>query len=253
MQTKQIGIISAIAVIIAVASVMAFTVDLNQDIQVLQDEYAMNADSVSASLESNQIFLVDIRTAEAYSAGHIPGSSIDYLYGKTLEKRVSTIQNRIPEVASSAKIVLVDEDGSVASEIAQSMSEEGIETYYLQDGITSWTEGLTSTDTPKTIDSEQLWLQLEQNEDIYLLDVRQPEELEVTQISSSVNIPLSDIFSEQINQIPNDKPVVVICGSGNRATIATYAMALEGIDFQVLDGGIIAWDAYLEQNNLESI
>ena len=127
MQTKQVGIISGIAVIIAVASVMAFTIDLNQDIQVLEDQYAISADSVYESLEANQIYLVDIRTAEAYAAGHITGSSIDYLYGETLEKRVSTIQNRIPEVASSAKIVLVDEDGTAASKAAELMSEKGIE------------------------------------------------------------------------------------------------------------------------------
>lgn len=253
MQTKQIGIISGITVIIAVASVMAFTVDLKQDIQVLEDQYAMNVDSVSANLESNEIYLVDIRTAEAYAADHIPGSSIDYLYGKTLEKRVNTIQNRIPEVASSAKIVLVDEDGTAASKAAELMNKKGIETYYLQEGISSWNEELSTTSTSKTIDAEQLWSQIQQNEDIYILDVRQPEEFDVTQISTSVNIPLADIFSDEIKQIPDDKPVVVVCGSGNRATIATYAMALEGIDFQVLDGGIIAWDAYLEQNNLESI
>ena len=254
MQTKQLGIIGAIVVGIVVAGIMIFyTTDLNQDIQVIEDQYAMDAEALYANLEANQVYVVDIRTPQAYATGHIPGSSIDYLYGETLDKRVNTIQNRLPDVASNAKIVLVDDDGTVADEVAQSMSDSGIETYYLQHGISNWNKELASTTTPKKIDAAQLWSQIQQNKDIYLLDVRQPEELKVTQISSSVNIPLADIFSDDIKQIPDDKPVVVICGSGNRATIATYALALEGIDFQVLDGGIKAWDAFLEQNNLESI
>ena len=72
-------------------------------------------------------------------------------------------------------------------------------------------------------------------------------------ISGSENIPLEDLFDEDLSQIPTDKPVVVICGSGNRATIATYELAQYGIDFQVLVGGIKAWDNYLDENNLESI
>ena len=253
MQAKHLGIIGAIAIGIAVAgSMAAFSSDLNQDIQNL-DEYAMSADALDVSINANQLFVVDIRNQDAYAEGHIPGSSIDYLYGETLDKRINTIQNRLSDFTSTVKIVLIDDDGSVAKEIAQSMTQDGIETYYLHDGIASWNQELTSTDIPPTIDSEQLWAQLEQNEDIYLLDVRQPEELEKTQISSSINIPLAEIFTEQIKQIPADKPVVVICGSGNRATIATYALALEGVNFQVLDGGIIAWNKFLDENNLESI
>ena len=255
MQTKQISVISVIAVSIAVASVMAFyTTDLNQDIQILENQYSMDADTVYGQMQENEIFLVDIRNEEAYATGHIPGSTIDHLYGEILDKRVNTIQNRLPEVASTAKIVLVDENGSKASQIAESISESGIETYYLEGGIDNWNKELATTSTAKKIDAGQLWSQIQQNEDIYLLDVRQPEELEVTKISTSINIPLPEIFSSsQINQIPNNKPVVVICGSGNRATIATYALALEGIDFQVLDGGIKAWNVFLEENNLESI
>lgn len=88
---------------------------------------------------------------------------------------------------------------------------------------------------------------------MYLLDVRQSEELEVTMIVGSVNIPLAELFAEDISEIPTDKPVVVICGTGNRATIATYTLAQYGIDFQILEGGIKAWDKYLKDNDLKRI
>ena len=70
-------------------------------------------------------------------------------------------------------------------------------------------------------------------------------------ISGNKNIPLAEIFIEDnISEIPTDKPVV-ICKSGNRATVATYELAKYDIDYQVLDGGMTAWDKYLGDNNLK--
>jgi len=97
------------------------------------------------------------------------------------------------------------------------------------------------------IDSEELKAKLATNEDLYLLDVREPDELLKSKIDGSVNIPLAEIFQPNgMDSIPTDKPVVIICGSGNRATIATYALAQEGIDFQVLEGGMQAWNSQIQ-------
>jgi len=96
------------------------------------------------------------------------------------------------------------------------------------------------------IDSQELTERLANNDDLYLLDVREPSELLESKIDGAVNIPLAEIFQPNgMDQIPTDKPVVVICGSGNRATIATYALAQERIDFQVLEGGMNSWNSNL--------
>lgn len=81
-----------------------------------------------------------------------------------------------------------------------------------------------------------------------MLDVRQPEELLESRIEGIVNIPLAELFQPNgIDKIPKDKPVVIICGSGNRATIASYALAQESIGFMVLEGGMKAWNASIEE------
>jgi len=124
----------------------------------------------------------------------------------------------------------------------------------LESGLDNWDKELTTTTSAKTINSEELSSKISTNEDLYLLDVREPEELEVTKIESSVNIPLSEIFEiNGMDDIPTDKPVIVICGSGNRATIATYALAQNDIDFQVLEGGIKAWDVYEDTSELDKM
>jgi rhodanese-related sulfurtransferase len=204
----------------------------------------------SMTLDPN-VVIIDMRDSSSYMTGHIQGSSVDVMEGKTLEKRINTMFSRIPEVAERIHVVLVGDSESKAMDSAQIMNDAGIKTYYLLGGINSWDDDLSTKTTPTLTSSEELYQQLQNQDDIYLLDVREPSELEITMISGSKNIPLADIFIEEnLSEIPTDKPVVVICGSGNRATIATYGLAQHGIDFQVLDGGITAWDKYLEENNL---
>ena len=202
------------------------------------------------TLDPNLV-VIDMREPGSYMDGHIESSSVDVMEGATLEKRINTMFSRIPEVAQSIHVVLVGDSQSKALESAKIMNNAGIKASYLVGGIDSWKDNLSTKTTPTLTSSEELYRQLQNQDDIYLLDVREPPELEKTMISGSTNIPLADIFVEEnLSEIPTDKPVVIICGSGNRATIATYELAQHDIDFQVLEGGIIAWDGYLEENNL---
>ena len=201
------------------------------------------------TLDPNLV-VIDMRAPNSYMNGHIDNSSIDVMEGATLEKRINTMFSKIPEVAQNMHVVLVGNSENKALDSARIMNDAGIKTSYLVGGIESWNNDLSTKTTPTLTSSEELYLQLQNQDDIYLLDVREPSELETTMISGSKNIPLSDIFIEEnLSEIPTDKPVVIICGSGNRATIATYELAQHDIDFQVLEGGIIAWDKYLEENN----
>jgi len=245
MQTKNIGIIAAIA--IGIALVGTITTNIPQD---TVDKNAVDFETVNVLLQNKEhIFVVDIRTAEQYQSGHIDGASHDVLDSATLEKRVKTIQNRLPEVASTYNIVLVDNDETKAKQAAQTMTEMGIQTFYLEGGMNDLSENLESH-SQTVIDSQELSQKLAANEDIYLLDVREPDELLQSKIDGSVNIPLAEIFQpNMLDDIPKDKPVVIICGSGNRAAIATYAMAQEGIDFQVLEGGMKAWNAQIQEQS----
>ena len=245
MQTKNIGIIAS--VIIGIAVIGAIVLGTNT-VEETVDKFAVSADTVDVLLQNKEhVFVVDIRTAEQYQSGHIDGASHDVLDSATLEKRVKTIQNRLPEVASTYNLVLVDDDGTQAKQAAQSMTEMGIQTFYLDGGMSSLDEDLVSS-SKTVIDSEELMQNLDVNEDLFLLDVREPDELLDSKIDGAVNIPLVEIFQPGgMNDIPTDKPVVIICGSGNRAAIATYPMAQEGIDFQVLEGGMKAWNAQIQE------
>jgi rhodanese-related sulfurtransferase len=71
------------------------------------------------------------------------------------------------------------------------------------------------------ITATQLLERLEQEPDLYVLDVRQPEELSgsLGQLAQAKNIPLGEIVARK-NEIPKEQDVVVICHRGKRSQTA---------------------------------
>ena len=218
------------------------------------ETYGISSVKLEKQLGPESDFLIiDVRDTDSYMSNHIRGSAVDDLtQEETLDKRINTIHSRIPEIMEHTKFVVTGDDDKYSTKtIAKKMNESGLETYYLEGGIQDWNGSTSNKESPVTISSDELMTAIQNNQDVYLLDVRQPEELDITKITGSINIPLVEIFeSQNIKEIiPDDKPVVVICGSGNRATIATYELAKYNIDFQILEGGMKSWDAYLEENS----
>ena len=241
MQTKNIVIIGSI--IIGLASTGGILLATNPQ-QTNMDVYGVEFQTVTTLLENNErIFIIDIRPNEQYLESHLIGASNDFFDITTMEKRVHTIQNKLPDVVSNYNFILIDKDGNEAKPLSKALNDLGLQTFYLDGGIKQVSENLIS-DNQTIIDSTELMEKITSNEDIYLLDVREPDELLESKIDGAVNIPLADIFAPGgTDSIPTDKPVVVICASGNRATIATYALAQEEVDFMVLEGGMKSWNA----------
>lgn len=78
-------------------------------------------------------------------------------------------------------------------------------------------------------------------ESFRLLDVRSAGEFRTCHIPGAVNVPLDQIsrFRDQLSQV--DKPLVVVCEAGSRATQACKQLMTTGADVQVLSGGMVAW------------
>lgn len=78
-----------------------------------------------------------------------------------------------------------------------------------------------------------------------ILDVRTPLEFSGEHIEGSVLHPLSDLDPGVVKKLADGKSgVLVICRSGNRAKQAAEKLCAHGVEgVQVLDGGVVAWDA----------
>ena len=86
----------------------------------------------------------------------------------------------------------------------------------------------------------------QKNNDITLIDVREPEEFQAISIPGAHHIPLGDISLEAINLLHDPaKKRVIQCRSGARSMMACHQLKHEGItcDLWNLDGGILDWKA----------
>ena len=81
-------------------------------------------------------------------------------------------------------------------------------------------------------------------EDVFLLDVRQPEEYEAGHIPEAVSVPLRTL-GENLDILPSiDAQIVVICKGGFRAMIGMTALQVLGYEHVFdLKGGYDAWVA----------
>lgn len=96
----------------------------------------------------------------------------------------------------------------------------------------------------KEITVEELKLNIDQNADFQLIDVREEFEYETSNINGE-NIPLGNVLLES-EKISKDKLVVVHCKSGKRSAQAIKLLEGKGFtNLANLKGGILAWkDAF---------
>lgn len=99
---------------------------------------------------------------------------------------------------------------------------------------------LTPTELEKRLQSGESWL---------LLDVRQPEEWEICNLShrgTALLAPLNLLPAHQ-QQLPSDTPIAVYCHHGIRSQYAIQYLQQQGFDkLYNLSGGIHAWAEEVE-------
>lgn len=86
------------------------------------------------------------------------------------------------------------------------------------------------------------------SDDFVLIDIREPEELEVCSIDGAVHIPMGDLVS-RINEIDADEDttIALICHTGRRSLKATLALQEQGLaGTRSVAGGIEWWSLRID-------
>lgn len=82
---------------------------------------------------------------------------------------------------------------------------------------------------------------LDAGEDLVLLDVREPIEVEFCRLESAVHVPLAEVPG-RLDEIPRERTVVIYCHHGIRSQHAAAWLAGQGYArVENLAGGIDAW------------
>src|SRR3989442_11082396 len=84
----------------------------------------------------------------------------------------------------------------------------------------------------------------ERRNEIQIVDVREPYEWEAGHIDGSIHIPLAEVMAgREQGRLSTDRPVVLVCRSGNRSELATLMLQARGFDAHNLEGGVEKWVA----------
>lgn len=232
--------------------------------------YLIKADeAVSRITAGDDLFILDIRTADDYAAGHLVGA-VNAPWGPAVAEKL----NMMPQdqevliycysgQTAGQTVMLLNAAGIDARSIAYGWNfglskVEGIEgltettandftdTYEVaanvQAVITAYYEGLAdvSETTYKNykVSEANLKAMIDAEEDFVLLSARRTEDFAEAHIAGAVNVPYGTNFITNLASIPMDKKVVVYCYSGQTAGQATAAMKLLGYDAVSLNGGM---------------
>jgi rhodanese-related sulfurtransferase len=100
-----------------------------------------------------------------------------------------------------------------------------------------------AADTFETVDIGTASERLKVEKDAQIVDVREPSEWVATGVPPGAKlIPLGEVEKRALAELDKDKPVYVICNSGNRSRTASAILVKLGFaQVYNVDGGIKAW------------
>jgi rhodanese-related sulfurtransferase len=89
---------------------------------------------------------------------------------------------------------------------------------------------------------DEIRARMSRGEDVFLLDVREPDEVAEWAYPIGVNIPLGQL-GERVGELPEGTTIVVACHMGGRSATAASALSEAGWTAENLTGGAVAWAA----------
>jgi hydroxyacylglutathione hydrolase len=179
--------------------------------------------------------LVDVRTDLQFAEAHIPGAVL-------VSHLRSGFGTKLAWVAEPGEqIVFVgrdDGDGLRAARLAAAVGVASI-AGYLAGGMTSWREERRPIGRMERLRVDDLPDRLEAEPALQVLDVRERAEWDAGHVPGSVHAPYHDIHAIPAG-IDQDRPVAVICASGQRSGVGASLLKRHGAAeaIHVVDGGV---------------
>jgi hydroxyacylglutathione hydrolase len=169
-------------------------------------------------------WIIDLRSREVFSQGHIPGALnfdldgafINYLAWMMPWGTPVTLVGATTEQVEAAMRELVRV--GIATPKAQAVGDP-----------TFWLEDDELPAVTRRVDFDAMKSQWAENPDALVIDTRQILEWEASHVEGAVFIPFYEVM-DRLAEIPRDRDVYVYCGSGYRASAVTSMLEHFGYD-----------------------
>ena len=210
----------------------------------LPGSHLFSASEFEAEVAKTDGIILDVRTPDAFGGAHIPGS-FNIGAGSNLSLWSGWV------IPYESPIFLVGGEQTNLEEIRKSLIRVGHDMIEgaLKGGIQSWiAAGKQQAHVPQI---SVLELDARAKQAAFVLDVRSPKEWQSGHIAGALHIAGGDLPT-RVNQLPPDRVIHVICGSGYRSSIACSVLKRAGCeDIVNTIGGMTAWRAQrLPEENL---
>ena len=218
----------------------SFDAERNRERHALLDETAVPPALTLAEvvrLQRSGSVVLDTRDQHEFAVGHLAGSINVGLEGRYAEYAGGVVQPGAP-------IVLITDDG-MEVEAKNRLARIGFDRVvgYLAEPLRVFEEHPEEVERSSRIDVGELEQRLATDDDVQLIDVRQPGETATGTIDGAIEIPLTRL-NERLASLDASRPTFVYCASGYRSSIAASRMAAAGFtDVSDLLGGYGAWAA----------
>jgi len=184
--------------------------------------------------------VVDVRSKEAYAAAHIAAS-----INIPLSQNLATWAGWV--LPYDQPLLLVLDSPAQLKEAVTQLIRVGLDDVqgYLEGGIDAWETSGQRSVSLETISVHDLKQRRSNGHasDVTVLDVRTDDEWNTSHVEGAIHIH-GGLLQERFNDIPRDKPISVVCGSGYRASIATSLLQQNGFEaVSNVVGGMTAWNA----------
>ena len=180
---------------------------------------------------------VDVRTDQQFDDAHIPGSVCIPMLRAGFGSKLAWIADREQEIVLIGRD---DDDGHQAARLAVAVGIRNL-VGFLGGGMTSWRQERRDVQRTERLPLDEL-RERAADSDLQVLDVRERSEWDAGHIPGSIFEPWHDIDGAPDGLDP-ERPVAVLCGSGERSATAASLLQRHGARevVHVTDGGVPKW------------
>ncbi len=101
----------------------------------------------------------------------------------------------------------------------------------------------------KTLSPDELAAKIAANEEIFIVDVREPRPFLARHIPDSIHLPADDFADRYTRELDADDEVILICEQGRNSEAAAKFLMSQGFtNVASLAGGLLAWTGAVEGN-----
>ena len=190
------------------------------------------------NLDQADVIVVDIRKYETFCGQHILGS-----YNIDFEGNFPTFAGWV--LPFDKDILIVSDQPTQAQEAVMWLRRVGLDRVvgYLEGGTFAWAKEGYPLGHVKLLSSEELYQRMNKGSDMVLIDVRSAQEYEKHHIEGAINIPVANL-REQYKELDKEKPIAVICGSGQRSSLGVSLLRQRGIEeIYNVSGGMVGYSS----------